>query len=423
MSIKPVLVPDHTANDLRKLMDHFAEAAAGPVNQQLNEMDYGGGRSPHAGMGLPRDDDDGDPTGRKEIMVKPEPAKKTVKSIGDRLDQAFAQAYNDKGVAEDLEKKFKIYYAYIDYAENDYEKTLPAEYDLEEEIVVADSVQEAIRKFKHQNPDALVDSAEPINQGVTESEGMSRAAKGYEKYGREGMAALARAGREGRDLDKIRDRYNRYDETAEADVTEGRAGIDDTDTVGFSVNSEAAYNAVMARFGNYVDHDETSGIMSAPARLWPEIEMTAFDADPDSGAVRTEDDVMEAAKPEINFTPDDIKELEGIRDLATLKTRAMQLIARPSQKPMKPEKIQWFRSRIDDLKNPMAVIKLMYDLLLSGEGNRVIGTRSSMGSNTYRQRFGEDAATESAHTEPAAELSESSDPVVCLKADIRRLLS
>ena len=53
--------------------------------------------------------------------------------------------------------------------------------------------------------------------------------------------------------------------------------------------------AVMKRFGDVIDHDETSGIMSAPARVWPQIEMTAFDADPDSGAVRVEDDVMETA--------------------------------------------------------------------------------------------------------------------------------
>jgi hypothetical protein len=42
---------------------------------------------------------------------------------------------------------------------------------------------------------------------------MSRAAKGYEKYGDEGMAALAKAGREGKALDPIRDKYNKYDES------------------------------------------------------------------------------------------------------------------------------------------------------------------------------------------------------------------
>jgi gas vesicle protein len=49
---------------------------------------------------------------------------------------------------------------------------------------------------------------------------MSRAAKGHEKYGKAGMQALAKAGREGKDLDKIRDKYNKYDEAShQANVT------------------------------------------------------------------------------------------------------------------------------------------------------------------------------------------------------------
>ncbi len=80
---------------------------------------------------------------------------------------------------------------------------------------------------------------------------------------------------------------------------EGRAGVDDTDTVGFSVNSEAAYTAVMKRFGDVIDYDETSGIMYAPAGVWPRIEMTAFDADGE-GAVRVEDDMMEAERNEMD---------------------------------------------------------------------------------------------------------------------------
>lgn len=44
-----------------------------------------------------------------------------------------------------------------------------------------------------------------------EKKTMSRAAKGHEKYGKKGMAALAKAGKEGKDLDKIRDKYNKYD--------------------------------------------------------------------------------------------------------------------------------------------------------------------------------------------------------------------
>ena len=53
-------------------------------------------------------------------------------------------------------------------------------------------------------------------QGVVEGEKrMSRAAKGNEKYGKDGMKALAKAGREGaseEQLDKIRDKHDKYDE-------------------------------------------------------------------------------------------------------------------------------------------------------------------------------------------------------------------
>jgi hypothetical protein len=51
---------------------------------------------------------------------------------------------------------------------------------------------------------------------------MSRAAKGYEKYGKEGMEALAKAGREGKDLDPIRAKYDKYDNT---EVDEGLGNI------------------------------------------------------------------------------------------------------------------------------------------------------------------------------------------------------
>jgi hypothetical protein len=41
---------------------------------------------------------------------------------------------------------------------------------------------------------------------------MSKAAKGVMKYGKDGMQALAKAGKEGKNLDKVRDKYNKYDE-------------------------------------------------------------------------------------------------------------------------------------------------------------------------------------------------------------------
>jgi predicted RNA-binding Zn-ribbon protein involved in translation (DUF1610 family) len=54
----------------------------------------------------------------------------------------------------------------------------------------------------------------------SEQKTMSRAAKGHEKYGKEGMQALAKAGRNSasdKELDKIRDRHNKYDESVEVD--------------------------------------------------------------------------------------------------------------------------------------------------------------------------------------------------------------
>jgi hypothetical protein len=52
---------------------------------------------------------------------------------------------------------------------------------------------------------------EEVKLREAEKKTMSRAAKGYEKYGKKGMQALAKAGKEGKDLDKIRDKYNKYD--------------------------------------------------------------------------------------------------------------------------------------------------------------------------------------------------------------------
>jgi len=58
---------------------------------------------------------------------------------------------------------------------------------------------------------------------------MSRAAKGHEKYGKEGMQALAKAGREGKDLDKVRAKYDKYNES----VTEGETKGASTYTVAY----------------------------------------------------------------------------------------------------------------------------------------------------------------------------------------------
>jgi hypothetical protein len=112
---------------------------------------------------------------------------------------------------------------------------------------------------------------------------------------------------------------------------------------------------------------------------------------------------VEEGKADYNFSVEDLKRLERIRDLATLKAQAFELISKPSAKPMKPEKVEWFRGALERMNSPLKVIKLMYDLMLSGEGQSVIGSRSSMNPNVYRQRFGEQNVDEESIMELGAD--------------------
>jgi len=61
--------------------------------------------------------------------------------------------------------------------------------------------------------ESLVDRLTELYQEIKEGDRktMSRAAKGNEKYGKDGMQALAKAGREGKSLEPIKAKYNKYD--------------------------------------------------------------------------------------------------------------------------------------------------------------------------------------------------------------------
>jgi hypothetical protein len=72
-------------------------------------------------------------------------------------------------------------------------------------------------------------------------------------------------------------------------VKEGSKFSATDDVVGFTVNSEKAYNVVMRQFGDYIDFDEDEGVMYVPEKMWPKVEMAAFDADGE-GATRADDD-------------------------------------------------------------------------------------------------------------------------------------
>ena len=111
---------------------------------------------------------------------------------------------------------------------------------------------------------------------------------------------------------------------------------------------------------------------------------------------------MAEGKADYNFDIEDLKRLEHIRDLPTLKTQALALISKPSTKPMRPEKVEWFKNALERMNSPLKVIKLMYDLLLSGEGHAVLGSKSSMNPNSYRQRFGEQDIAEGTDSSPVA---------------------
>jgi hypothetical protein len=57
--------------------------------------------------------------------------------------------------------------------------------------------------------------------------------------------------------------------------------------VGFHLDTELAYQAVMRKFGNVVSQDPESGTMYVPASVWTQVEKVAFDAD-GRGAERDE---------------------------------------------------------------------------------------------------------------------------------------
>ena len=144
-------------------------------------------------------------------------------------------------------------------------------------------------------------------------------------------------------------------------------------------------NEIQQRFGDEIYNSVTPAMKSALAQSQQATE--SFDM---------VDSEVDEARGADNFTADDIHELEQIDDIDQVKRRALELIMTPSKRPMKPEKVGYFREKIGMMKSKMDIIKLMYDLLLSGEGFGVVGSRNSMGANTYRQRFKDSIENEAA---------------------------
>lgn len=102
------------------------------------------------------------------------------------------------------------------------------------------------------------------------------------------------------------------------------------------------------------------------------------------------DEMTESRRSDINFTPEDIAVIAGMTDIEDAKKHAIRLITRNSRRPMSADKIKWFMHHINNSKSIKALTKMMYDLLLSGEGLKVIGSVGSMSDNSYRRTFKED---------------------------------
>jgi hypothetical protein len=98
-------------------------------------------------------------------------------------------------------------------------------------------------------------------------------------------------------------------------------------------------------------------------------------------------------RPDDNFNAADLQRLNKMTDLNQAKDYAKSLVTRPSKKPMKPNKVAWFSASIDKARSIDELAKIMWSMLMSGEGMPVIGTRSSMDKSSYRKQFGEDAGS------------------------------
>ena len=101
------------------------------------------------------------------------------------------------------------------------------------------------------------------------------------------------------------------------------------------------------------------------------------------------DESIEEAK-DYNFTADDIVRIGQMSDINAAKQYALKLITADSKRPMTKDKIGYFTNAIQSKKNTDALVKMLYDMLLSGEGYGVIGTASSTKPSRYRQTYGEE---------------------------------
>jgi hypothetical protein len=83
-------------------------------------------------------------------------------------------------------------------------------------------------------------------------------------------------------------------------------------------------------------------------------------------------DSLTEAKASANFTAADLKDLEKMTDVQAMRDKAIALMTTDSKHPMDPAKIEKHKRSLAKMTKPMQIISLMYNQLLSGEGNKVI---------------------------------------------------
>lgn len=97
---------------------------------------------------------------------------------------------------------------------------------------------------------------------ATENKTMSRAAKGHEKYGKEGMQALAKAGRDGaseKKLDTIRNKYDRYDESVKLSHKEISRLVESINFQELITNADQDIENMLAELQQDVEEFKTTG--------------------------------------------------------------------------------------------------------------------------------------------------------------------
>ena len=174
---------------------------------------------------------------------------------------------------------------------------------------------------------------------------MSRAAKGYEKYGEKGMEALAKAGREGKALDPIRKKFDKYDNT---EVDEGLGSI--VQKMGKGIKSAAG--RTLDTLGHGSDEDLIRGMQKK------------------AGAPQTGKKPM--AVPRTPIAKEEYGPLEE-EPMMTPKQKSFAKLAPPTNKITFADKIAGAKKEVDEMLGDVAAEAMKSAL---GRGKKVVADKA-----------------------------------------------